>query len=77
MKEIFEVDLQGSHGSTIKNIISVSKHVEPLSAPTWLNDGEERITYGLEVELHNGSTERVKFENINYIHFPYPEGVMP
>lgn len=59
MKEIFEVDLKGNEGCTVKNIVSLSIHSEAL--PKDRDDGaDERVTVILELELHNGSKTTVK-----------------
>lgn len=60
MKEIFEVDLLGNAGSTIKNIFSFSKTTQeyPNQDPPLSLD-----TYEIVVEYHSGYREVLNFQN--------------
>ena len=60
MQEIFEIDLLGNAGATIKKIISFSKTSEEfldMDPPLSLD------TYEILVEYHSGFKERLTFQN--------------
>lgn len=63
MKEIFEVDLKGNAGNTIKNIVSISKNTEVFKEfdPTIVVD-----KYLINLEYHNGKKETLKFSCNEY-----------
>lgn len=59
MKEIFETDLRGSHGSSIKSILSISLEEKDFSQE--YDDGGVVQHWIFEVEFHNGRKEKLEF----------------
>lgn len=61
MRDIFDIDLKGNAGNTIKNIISFSKDVQTNYEG---NPGSRIENYIIEVEYYNGKKEKLEFSNI-------------
>lgn len=59
MKEIFETDLRGSHGSSIKYILSISLEEKDFSQEC--DDGGVVQHWTIEVEFYNGRKEKLEF----------------
>ncbi len=59
MKELFEIDLKGNQGSSIKYIHSFSKQVKVIDG---VMDLQEVVYYKIDIEYHNGDREILEFE---------------
>ena len=56
MKEIFEVDLKGNVGYSIKEIVSIYKNIEP-TPQVGAMDYSDVYNYRIELVYHNGDRE--------------------
>lgn len=61
MKEIFEIDMKGNHGSTIQEIVSFSKEVKQIPTGSMNLPDEEHI-YKIELKYKNGLSETLSFK---------------